>query len=86
MLNRVLKSVGSGNTRNIGDIASELKISRDLTSQMIRELVRLGYLKQWKTDNKCSGCPGCGDSAGCKQGSGVLWILTRKGESYVYTQ
>ncbi len=86
MLDRVLKSISGGNAGNIRDIASELNTSTDLASHMIHELVRLGYLKQLKTENGCSRCPGCRDSAGCPQGSGVIWILTRKGERYVHTR
>ena len=86
MLSKVLKSICKYKTIDIWDIASEMHISRDMTYEMIRDLVRMGYLKQLKTEKKCSGCPGCGESPTCSQAGRGRWILTEKGEHYVQSE
>jgi len=79
MLRVLLEKAAGRGSRSIAELASDLGVSVEMTSYMLDELCRLGYLK--------SVVPGCQDPCeGCPVGacctnreSPRMWTLTESG-------
>ena len=78
MLENLLQLVGEGGVRSYDELGAQLGVSRRLVEAMIRDLVRLGYLRP--AIDACESSPAC--RAGCALGgcsTGPLWTLTDRG-------
>jgi hypothetical protein len=79
VLERLLKMVSEGGVHSYSELARSLGVSDELLEQMVRDLVRLGYLEPvgGTCSSACSECP-MGDLCAIG-GQGHAWMLTEKG-------
>ena len=79
LLERLLCTMAEGPAHSISALAQELDVSEEMVSRMIKELVRLGYLRSMGADaaDACAACPLAGS---CVVGGGPqVWLLTERG-------
>ena len=79
MLDTLLRILRDGGTHQLSDLARELDTTPELVEAMLGDLVRMGYLRQVRTDcgEACGSCPLSGLCAA--GGTGRMWALTEKG-------
>lgn len=79
MLERLLELLRAGGTRRVVDLAHELDTTPALVKMMLKDLARMGYLKQVSAE--CGGgCGGCSLAGLCAAGDGGrVWTLTEQG-------
>jgi len=76
LLERLLRTMAEGPAYSISALAQELDVSEEMVSRMIKELVRLGYLRSMgaAAADACAACPLAGS---CVVGGGPrVWRLT----------
>jgi hypothetical protein len=85
MLEELLKSLAKGGVQSYSDLEKALGVSEELLSQMIEDLVRMGYLEPVMDHctERCEDCPLEGVCA--LGGRGRSWTLTEKGKRAVST-
>jgi predicted metal-binding protein len=85
MLKKVLQEMSTGDVYSRADLARRLGVSEGLLAQMIKDLVRKGYLAPLATAldcGSCSGCNGCKACNCCGSSEATMpkgWALTAKG-------
>lgn len=78
MLYKIIKMLADEHTYSIAEIADNLNISSDLMDSMLRDLARMGYIKDTSPAKTCTdGCNGCSVSPTCGVNS-TTWELTEK--------
>jgi DNA-binding IscR family transcriptional regulator len=79
VLERLLNMVGEGGVHSYSELATSLGVSGQLLEQMVKDLVRLGYLEP--VGGGCSSaCAECSMGDLCAiGGQGQAWTLTEKG-------
>ncbi len=88
MLQTLLRMLQKGRVYHYRELAQALGVSQEMLEEMLRELARLGYLRD--VSDSAAGAH-CG--AGCEQcpmrgtcatgGSGHIWTLTDKGRQAI---
>ena len=87
MLERLLELLATGGVHTPGELAARLEVTDGLIDQMLADLSRMGYLRQFG-DRACPPspsaptgvCGGCSLASACAAGKsgGRVWALTDK--------
>jgi len=86
MLQTLLRMLQQGRVYHYEELAQALGVSQEMLEELLRALVRLGYLRQVSGDvtgSHCSaGCKQCPVRGTCAVGASVhIWTLTDKGRT-----
>mgnify|MGYP005833833967 CR=1 FL=1 len=88
MLQTLLRMLQEGRVYHYGELAQALGVSQEMLEEMLRELARLGYLRDVSggaagvhCDAGCGQCPMRGTCAVWV--SGHIWALTDKGRQAI---
>lgn len=81
MLKGVLKEISTASVFSIPKIASTLNISEDMVSELVSQLVRMGYLIEDQGSPTCeTKCSGCSISS-CNTIPLKMYGVSKKGKS-----
>ena len=80
MLRKLLSLVGKCGVQSYTTLADQLGVSTGLLTQMLHDLVEMGYIAPMGGACDTSQCRHCPLSGGCAIDTrGDLWVLTAKG-------
>jgi hypothetical protein len=88
VLRNFLNLLNSSGFLNQDQTAEKLGISQPMVTQLMIQLVRLGFIEE--IGQSCDSLPGlpdckeCGSLHGCFFGGQKIWRLTRKGQDAVH--